>query len=208
MTPADFLGKAVEHARAASGAGAPIHPPAAAAHAANETGYGRSGLTQQANNLFGIKATGQHTPFWAGEYVEMPTWEVIDGQNVTVQARFRKYASWADSFGDYGDVIRRVYPTAATARSGAGFLSGLFLAGPRKWATDPAAFDKCARILGTYEDTLEPREDYGTTGRASTLVLHNLSEADRWAALSKDPVLRGSFVWRAREGKLDVRRAS
>lgn len=46
----------------------------------------------------------------------------------------------------------------------------------------------------------------GATGHARTLALHNLSIADRWAALSPNPVLRGSFVWRVRGDRVDVRR--
>jgi len=48
--------------------------------------------------------------------------------------------------------------------------------------------------------------DDGATGRVGTLVLTNLSIADRWAALSPNPALRGSFVWRLRGPRLDVRR--
>jgi len=42
---------------------------------------------------------------------------------------------------------------------------------------------------------------------ANTLVLHNLRVADRWVAVSRNPVvLRGEFAWRVRGEKVDVRR--
>ena len=204
MTNAGFLNEAAIAAEKAMKAGAPIRPFAAAAHAANESAYGRSGLATQAHNMFGTKATGRHTPYWAGDYVEMPTWEVIDHKRVDIVAKFRAYPSWAESFGDYGDVITRVYPNAAKAGTDAGFLAGLFLTGPLRWATDPLAFDKIARILGTNEAAF-PQD--GIWGEADRLVLTNLKIAERWVALTQSPaVLRGRFVWRVRGGRIDVRR--
>ena len=199
MTNAEFLRAAVLAAEDAVRAGAPIQPHAAAAHAANESGYGKSGLAVNARNLFGVKATGQHTPYWSGDSVTMPTWEVVDGKRVDIRAAFRQYASWADSFSDYGDIIARVYPHAR-ADDPNGFLAGLFLTGPRKWATDPHAFDKCARILGIHNRVINP-PDEGTTGTIDTLVLHEFFDS------VKEPIiLRSEFATRQRQGKLDVRR--
>lgn len=209
MTTDEFLRTALEGAQAAKEAGAPIRPAAAAAHAANESAWGASRLTVDARNLFGLKASGQLTPHWDGAFVTMPTWEVLDGKNVTVQARFRKYPTWAASFADYGDVIRRVYPRAASAPSDVAFLAGIFNGPGPRWATDPLAFDKVCRILAQHAGILTPEEfdaPDGISGKAGTLALHNLSIADRWAALSPNPVLRGSFVWRVRGDRVDVRR--
>lgn len=202
-----FLRQALDGARTAQSQGAPIRPAAAAAHAANESAWGASRLTVDANNLFGLKATGQHTRWWNGDSVEYPTWEVIDGKDVTVEARFRKYASWSDSIADYGDVIRRVYPKAAEATSDVAFLAGLFLGPGPRWATDPNAFTKVCTILARHSSVLTPAELDGLVGQADTLVLHNLRLADRWVALTSNPVtLRGSFPYRIRGSKLDVRR--
>jgi flagellum-specific peptidoglycan hydrolase FlgJ len=208
MTTAEFLKSIAQAAARVAADGAPINPQGAAAHAANESANGKSRLARDAHNLWGVKATGKHTPYWQGDAVTMPTWEVIDGKNVTVDAPFRAYRTIDDCLGDYGDIIQRVYPGAVAGKAhAAGFLAGLFLTGPRKWATDPAAFDKCARILGLNHDVLYP-EDEGAWGQADTLVLHGLRLAERWAALTRDPaVLRGRYVWRARGHKLDVRRA-
>ncbi|WP_186303801.1 glycoside hydrolase family 73 protein, partial [Bacillus pumilus] len=57
-----------------------------------ESGFGSSGLSKQANNLFGIKGT------YNGKYVLMWTSEQDKKGNVTrIQAKFRKYPSYAES---------------------------------------------------------------------------------------------------------------
>ena len=69
------------------------------AQAILESDWGRSKLTREANNLFGIKA--MRGPGTAGIY-EIDTWEVYDGQNVTVLAAFKAYTTLADSIADHG----------------------------------------------------------------------------------------------------------
>ena len=58
-----------------------------AAQALIESNKGNSGLTQKANNLFGIKADKR----WTGPFVEMNTKENYNGNLVTVKAKFRSY---------------------------------------------------------------------------------------------------------------------
>lgn len=206
MTNDEFLRTALLEAQTAVALGAPIRPAAAAAHAANESAWGASRLTVDARNLFGLKAAGQITPWWDGSSLGLPTWEVIDGKNVTVKARFRSYPTWAASFADYGDVIRRVYPRAAAATSDVAFLAGIFLGPGPRWATDPAAFTKVCTILAQNSAILTPEAD-ATSGYVGTLVLTNLPLAQRWLALTRGPaVLRGRYKWTLRPGKLDVRK--
>ena len=208
----------LKEARRARDDGAPIHPQGAVAHAANETGYGSSQLGKPPHhNLFGAKATGVHTPFWAGEAVNLPTWEVVNGRRVDITAAFRSYPDARTAFLDYGDIISRVYPDAvAGAHRDLSFLAGLFLTGPRRWATDPAAFDKITRIIAMRTRELYP-EDRGehmyagdTPYTADTLVLHDLTWRDRFDVLvgGREVVLKGAIVWRVRAHKLDVRRAA
>ncbi|MGX7417667.1 glucosaminidase domain-containing protein [Carnobacterium gallinarum] len=74
-----------------------ILPSITASQAALESAWGTSQLSLAPNyNLFGIKGS------YNGASVEFPTWEVINGQNVTVQATFRKYPNWATSVTDHG----------------------------------------------------------------------------------------------------------
>jgi LysM repeat protein len=69
------------------------------AQAILESDWGRSKLTREANNLFGIKA--QNGPGSAGTY-EINTDEVDDGEIITVMAAFKAYTSLADSIVDHG----------------------------------------------------------------------------------------------------------
>lgn len=69
------------------------------AQAILESGWGQSGLTINANNLFGIKATGNEP------YVLMNTAEYINGERITINAKFRKYNSLAESIEDHGKFL-------------------------------------------------------------------------------------------------------
>lgn len=66
-----------------------------------ESNKGNSGLTQKANNLFGIKGD------YNGAYVTMPTTEYYNGIKTTVNAQFRKYPSWAESIDDHSGLFWR-----------------------------------------------------------------------------------------------------
>lgn len=73
-----------------------------AAQAFIESNKGNSGLTTKANNLFGMKGT------YNGSYVVMKTKEYLHGQYVTVDAKFRKYPSWAESIADHSSLFNRL----------------------------------------------------------------------------------------------------
>ncbi len=66
------------------------------AQALIESNRGKSGLSRNAHNYFGIKGTGP-----AGSVI-MPTREVVNGRNIMINAPFRKYNSAAESFADHG----------------------------------------------------------------------------------------------------------
>jgi flagellar protein FlgJ len=66
-----------------------------------------------------------------------------------VQARFRAYASPAESFADYAALMRnnpRYREVLANGRSAEGFAQGLQRAG---YATDPDYADKLGRVINT-----------------------------------------------------------
>ena len=73
-----------------------------AAQAFIESNKGNSGLTQQANNLFGIKGK------YNGNSVKMWTTEYVNGSPVRVMADFRSYPSWAESIADHSDLFNRL----------------------------------------------------------------------------------------------------
>ena len=119
------------------------------AQAAHETGWGQREIRHvdgsSANNLFGIKAGSG----WKGAVAEVTTTEFADGQPHKVTQRFRAYASAAESFRDYAQLMKgnsRYTQVLASAGSAERFAQGLQAAG---YATDPAYADKLGRVINT-----------------------------------------------------------
>lgn len=76
------------------------------AQAINESGWGKSGLAQSSNNMFGMKTSLSGNTWtgsaWDGKsYTEVKTTEEYNGKKVTITAKFRKYASVAQSITDH-----------------------------------------------------------------------------------------------------------
>jgi spore coat assembly protein SafA len=117
------------------------------AQAILESGWGRSELTRQANNYFGIKGTGP-----AGS-VTMRTREVFNGREVYVNAQFRKYNSAAESFADHAQFFIR-NPRYATAMRHTNdafrFAAEIHKAG---YATDPNYTNLLHRLMREYDLT-------------------------------------------------------
>lgn len=147
MKPHDFIAKiapiAVEDMRRYG-----VPASLTIAQAILESNWGKSGLTQKANNLFGIKGTGT-----AGS-ITMPTVEYKGQTRYTTNAKFRKYHSWSESVEDhtrlimngtrdkpkrYHGVLWADYKTAATAIWKGGY------------ATDPNYPQKLISIIEKYD---------------------------------------------------------
>jgi len=95
-----FLSSAVPMAqKAASQYG--LYTSVMLAQAILESGWGTSTLATQGHNLFGIKGD------YNGAYVTMPTseWSASQGW-YTINANFRKYPSYYESFADNGNKLR------------------------------------------------------------------------------------------------------
>ena len=136
---------------AMDGAKEGILPSITAAQAILESGWGSSELAKAPNNnLFGIKGSED----WHGEIVTVPTQEYLNGDYITVNAAFRKYASWNDSVVDHAkfftstewrkDNYRKVvnetdYRIAAQELKNAGY------------ATDPSYPGKLIRLIEAYK---------------------------------------------------------
>ncbi|WP_101773062.1 glycoside hydrolase family 73 protein [Peptostreptococcus faecalis] len=75
-----------------------ILPSITISQAILESNWGRSKLTIDANNLFGIKADAK----WSGEKVKFKTKE---NYNDYEKAYFRKYKSWEESIRDHTDFL-------------------------------------------------------------------------------------------------------
>lgn len=73
-----------------------ILPSVSIAQAILESGWGKSQLSKDAFNLFGIKGAYQ------GQSILMPTQEYVSGQWITVNAQFRRYPDWSASIEDHG----------------------------------------------------------------------------------------------------------
>ena len=136
---------------AMDGAKEGILPSITAAQAILESGWGSSELAKAPNNnLFGIKDSED----WHGEIVTVPTQEFLNGDYITVNAAFRKYATWNDSVVDHAkfftstewrkDNYRKVvnetdYRIAAQELKNAGY------------ATDPNYPGKLIRLIEAYK---------------------------------------------------------
>ena len=136
---------------AMDGANEGILPSITAAQAILESGWGSSQLAKAPNNnLFGIKDSED----WHGAIVTVPTQEYLNGDYITVNAAFRKYASWNDSVVDHAkfftstewrkDNYRKVvnetdYRIAAQELKNAGY------------ATDPSYPGKLIRLIEAYK---------------------------------------------------------
>lgn len=95
----DFAGKYAKEVAAEHG----LYASVMMAQTALETGYGKSSLSTIANNFFGIKAgTG-----YRGYSIIMPTWEEVNGERVKIDAEFRFYPSYAESFADNADKLKK-----------------------------------------------------------------------------------------------------
>jgi flagellum-specific peptidoglycan hydrolase FlgJ len=119
----------------------------ALAQAILESDWGRSKLTREANNLFGIKA--YRNPGSAGIY-EINTWEVIGGRNVTVLAAFKAYNSLADSIVDHGNWFHdndRYHGALAVRSDPKAFAYAINAAG---YATDPVYAPKLIQLMDRF----------------------------------------------------------
>lgn len=117
-----------------------------AGHAALESGWGKSEPRfadgTPSHNLFGIKAGAG----WQGATVEATTTEVVNGVVEKRVERFRAYASYADAFKDYAQLLAQSprYASVLGSRNAAGFAAELQRAG---YATDPAYAAKLERVI-------------------------------------------------------------
>ena len=148
MTKIEFIAAvllAAQESHASSGFPVGI----AVAQAALESAWGKSELSQKANNYFGIKAHGD-----AGS-ITLATTEVVKGKTVKTQARFAAFPDMRSCFADRDRILRSLacYQDArANATNPEEFTRCL----ARHWATDPKYADK---VLKIYRDNTFDRFD-------------------------------------------------
>jgi flagellum-specific peptidoglycan hydrolase FlgJ len=139
-----FLTRACAAARAAGH----IFPEYAACEAALESGWGRSRLAVEANNLFGQK---QSHPALAGtETISMPTREYLHGHWMTVLANWTKFPGMTECFAERMALLTRLsrtfphYAAAIKAATGEQYVVSV----SQSWSTDP---DRAGKVLSIYD---------------------------------------------------------
>jgi flagellum-specific peptidoglycan hydrolase FlgJ len=138
MTKQEFLQAAIAAARESSRASG-LPAGVTVAQAALESAWGKSQLSREANNYFGIKGHGNH------EQVEMPTSEVTAGVVTKTAARFAKYESMTECFVDRDRLVLKL-SCYQEARNCAGNPEAFIRALAKHWATDPNYADKLLNV--------------------------------------------------------------
>jgi peptidoglycan hydrolase FlgJ len=123
-----------------------VSPDLVIAHAALESGWGRHAIRSpegiDSHNLFGIKAGSS----WRHDVVNTRTTEHDDGEDVSINAAFRRYPDTASAFSDYTRLLLdnpRYAGALNTGGDARAFADGLVRGG---YATDPAYADKLVRL--------------------------------------------------------------
>jgi flagellum-specific peptidoglycan hydrolase FlgJ len=123
-------------------------PRMAAAEAALESFWGKSGLASEDNNLFGMK---QHAHPIYGT-VLLPTKEYERGEWIATQAPWVKYPDWSSAFYDRMVTLTRLshiyphYAAALQATDAETFIREV----SQTWSTDPNRADKVLAIYREY----------------------------------------------------------
>lgn len=147
MTPREFLQKFGDtFVIACQGSG--LFPSVKLAQAALESGWGKY---TAGNNMFGIKASGDHSPYWHGDYVSSRTSEYVNGAYTGITGKFRKYATIGDSIKDHTYFLEqnKRYANAGvfSAQTPEEQARALQRAG---YATDPSYAGKLISIINQY----------------------------------------------------------
>lgn len=139
MTPREFVSKYISSAiQSEKDTGVPAL--VTLAQAAVESGWGERA---PGNNFFGIKAD----PSWKGSIQVLQTREVINGQNVIVSAKFRKYSTPEESFRDHGFFLikNKNYSPAFLTSTPEDFAIAVANGG---YATDPSYGKTLVKVIG------------------------------------------------------------
>ena len=139
------LGVAAQRSRRTTGVPASV----TVAQAILESDWGRSRLTRQGNNLFGIKALGGASG--PAGTVTLATWEHVNGDDVVVQAPFKAYYTLEESIDDHGRFFtrnKRYADALAIAGDARAFARAIQDDG---YATDPSYASKLIRLMDRYD---------------------------------------------------------
>lgn len=120
-----------------------LFPSIILAQAALESSYGKSQLSQEYNNYFGIKGTGKNG-------VSLDTEEVYGGERVKIKDYFRVYSGVKESFKDYGRLIGKAprYAPVREAKNREEYAHRLYQTG---YSTNPKYGDILLEIVDQYQ---------------------------------------------------------
>ncbi|MEO6078238.1 MAG: glucosaminidase domain-containing protein [Steroidobacteraceae bacterium] len=163
-TQGEFV-QAILPAATAAGRALGVDPATVIAHAALETGWGKSAPVgadgRPSFNLFGIKAGGS----WKGDVANAATHEFQAGGMRKVSADFRSYASPEASLGDYVKLLQgspRYAAALGTGSDAAAYAKALQDGG---YATDPDYAAKLAAVAARLK--AQPAVPIDVTGPGS-----------------------------------------
>lgn len=131
------------------------------AQAILESGWGKSGLTLKANNLFGVKGT------YNGASLSCKTQEWDGSKYITITAAFRKYPSWAESVADHSALFLRL-DRYKNLRGCTDYKKACQYVREDGYATDPAYTTKLIRIIEAYGLTQYDAQETASTGNAGS----------------------------------------
>ncbi|MBB6674497.1 glycoside hydrolase family 73 protein [Cohnella nanjingensis] len=139
------------------------------AQAALESNWGTSGLTRQANNLFGMKGAGP-----AGS-ITMSTTEYVNGQYVQMPATFRAYRGWNESIADHSVLLQNRRYAGVLRTDGRKAAKAVAAAG---YATDPKYADKLIKLMDDYHLYAYDQSRSPDPAGPTTPAPYQISEAD------------------------------
>jgi hypothetical protein len=141
----DAVGTAAQRSSKTSGVPASV----TVAQAILESDWGRSRLSRQGNNLFGIKALGSVTG--PAGVVTLATREHVDGGDVIVQAPFKAYFTLEQSIDDHGSFFKRNKRYAGALRVGNDARAFAHAIQDAGYATDPNYANKLIGLMDRYD---------------------------------------------------------
>ena len=165
-----------------------------------ETGFGKSTLCNEANNLFSIK--GEYN----GQSVTMPTSEYEHGKWIKVNAKFKKYPSFRESCRDFCELIKNgvswnhtVYSRAVIGITDLEKVCVNF--GRTPYMTDPAYSGKLLAVIKSQD--LEKFDRTPTAPPAAHQTQHYKSLVDFLKANGKDSSFQSRAILAKRNGIRD-----
>ena len=141
------------------------------AQAILESSWGKSGLTANYNNLFGIKATGNEP------CIEMSTAEYVRGQRIIINDRFRKYNTLAESIEDHGKFLTE-NSRYKNLLWGKDYKIVCRLIQQDGYATDPNYANLLISIIE--ENNLAQYDNFSGTYSNSTAIIASLGELQKY----------------------------